>query len=153
MICTLYLVVLFFGLKKYICFTIFLDFYLFWFLFQDCSQWSPVNSLIGSSGQRLARQCFCAFLIYRLYQQNIASCCSNCTSFINYQDWTSFFKYCAFTHSPCHYSSLAAPCYSLTACNAVPPLKSKIAARGFKNGRQDLQWDLFLNYWALWKFC
>ena len=36
----------------------------------------------------------------------------------------------------------------LTACNAVPPAKSKMAARGPQNGRRGLERCLFLDFWA-----
>ena len=46
-------------------------------------------------------------------------------------------------------TSLAAPGHSLTACNASPSEKSKIATRGPQNGRQGLKSCLPLGFWAL----
>ena len=46
-------------------------------------------------------------------------------------------------------TSLAAPGHSLTPCNASPPAKFKMAARGPKNGRRGLERGLTLGYCIL----
>ena len=45
-------------------------------------------------------------------------------------------------------TSLAAKGHSLTAYNAAPPAKSKMAARGPQNGRRGLERCLPLGFWA-----
>ena len=47
-------------------------------------------------------------------------------------------------------TSLAASGHSLTACNAVPPAKSKMAASGPQKGRRGLERGPILGYWVLW---
>ena len=36
---------------------------------------------------------------------------------------------------------------TFTTCNAAPPAKSKMAARGPQNGRRGLEWGPTLGYW------